>query len=450
MTLTSEQESIFTQVEDTLNNVYANNSEIYISAVAGSGKTTLARYIVSKLGITNYIYTAFNKKIVEEGTKHFGSSKSKTFHALAWSYCDNPNIGSLYASNVIANEFASYLMKKDVVDTLDAFCLSSYDCLSEYCIDNDVSKEIEDLVELHLIKMSNREIPHTFNFMLKELHLNLLDSTVKIDLDILIVDECQDITPVMLEIFTLINAKIKLYLGDVTQSIYTFLGLVSAYDKADKINYLTNSFRVDPNIAKRIELFCNRYLDEDFTMVGINTSKKDTTKAYITYSNAAIIKYIIDSGETEFNFTKPVKEIFEVPLNVLKIMLKQEVKNPKYYTFKQMIRTGVIDKENLDDDIASAYSIVRWAINMKIDLVTLSTTIKHNPKAKLCIATAHSIKGAEFGTVTICDSLNSYVTTRLSDTVGRYTDKEKEEAAKLYYVATSRCKHTLNNATLLP
>jgi hypothetical protein len=200
-------------------------------------------------------------------------------------------------------------------------------------------------------------------------------------------------------------------------------------------------------MAEKIESFCRKHVNKDFIIEGANTDTTDKTEAYITYSNAAIIGYIAERGGDEYVFTKPVKEIFEVPLNILKIIKGEEVKNPRYRMFKAMYKRGKIDKDLLDEDIASAYSLVRWSLRDRVDLVKLSETVRHNPNATTCVATAHSIKGAEFGTVTICPSLNSYVTNKLV-TKG-ISEEEKLEAAKLYYVATSRCKHTLYNAELL-
>jgi hypothetical protein len=56
--------------------------------------------------------------------------------------------------------------------------------------------------------MADRKIPITFNYMLKELHTQLATGDLRIELDMLFVDEAQDLTPVMLDIFGLTQADV--------------------------------------------------------------------------------------------------------------------------------------------------------------------------------------------------------------------------------------------------
>jgi superfamily I DNA/RNA helicase len=459
MKWTGEQELLLEAVQKPLDDRWSSNVVIYTDSKAGCGKTTMVGEIIRRNPGAKYIYTAFNKKIVQDGIPKFGADNCKTFHALAHKFVSRPNIGGFYPYSVKESSYMTYNHKKEVVDMLDKYCLSKHlaidDFFDEYAV---TDPSIEKLVLKYLELMSERKIPMTFNYMLKELHHQLADGSLRIDLDMLFVDEAQDLTPVMLEIFGLIQSTVKLYLGDTSQDIYSFLDLASAFTLSVDTYDLTTSFRLSPAIAKRIEPFCQSFIDVDFKITGVNTDTSDTTVGYVTHTNAEVILQVAElqnKGKT-FSLTKPAKEIFEVAIEVEKALRGTPSKKPKYWKLNELRDRGyglkvLANSEQLDDDIISSLKLIEHLTHKRVDIMAvLNLAEKTKPNPNCLIGTAHSVKGLEFGTVYISNGLNKFVD-RLLKSYPRTQDETAEiiEGCKLYYVACSRAKHTLNNAVML-
>jgi hypothetical protein len=352
----------------------------------------------------------------------------------------------------------SYVDKKYVVDMLDKYCLSRYLDLDDFIRDMAIPEYSGDLILKYLEKMADRSIQITFNYMLKELHHQLADGSLRIDIDMLFVDEAQDLTPVMLEIFGLIQATVKLYLGDTSQDIYSFLDLVSAFTLSVDPYELTTSFRLSPSIAARIEPFCKDFIDPDFKLTGVSNDTSDRSEGYITYTNAEIIEEVANMQVERLGYclTRPAKEIFEVAIAVEAILQGEPNKKPKYWGLVKLVDQSLslkrlLASEKLDDDILSSIKLIQTLRHKHIDIMdVLNKAEKDKADPDYLIGTAHSVKGLEMGSVTISEGLNKYVR-NLLDSVPMTQEETDEivEGCKLYYVACSRAKHTLRNAGVL-
>ena len=457
LTWTDEQDDLLNAIQAPIDSMFETNVVIHADCKAGTGKTTLVKEAVRRNKDKIYIYTAFNRKIVQDGVKSFGKDHCKTFHAFARMYIANPNIGGFYPYVVKKPSF-SYPDKKYVVDMLDKYCLSRHLDIDDFFKEWDTPVHLGDVILEYLELMADRKIPITFNYMLKELHHNLAAGETTINLDMLFVDEAQDLTPVMLEIFGLVQADVKVYLGDTSQAIYSFLDLVSAFTLSTSTYNLTTSFRLSSAIAAKIEPFCQAFIDPSFKIVGAGTGT-DTTEAFITHSNAEIIQQTMTMqrlGKT-YSFTKPVKDIFEVTLAVNDIINGISSKKPKYWGLVDMIRKGretiqeLSHSEELDDDITNSLKLLVHFNSVGVSVGDVLAKAETDPTNNgYLIGTAHSVKGTEFGEVFISNGLNKFVRKQLARTPK--TDLEAEEiveACMLYYVACSRAKHSLVNATEL-
>jgi len=458
MKKTKEQIEILSKVSEVLTSAFAFNDVIQIDAKAGCGKTTTIKMIVKEHPKKSFIYTAFNKKIVEDGIEVFGEENAKTFHALAYKYVNRVNLGQFYP-NMIKDKL-TYQDKQFIVNTIDKFCLSKYVYIEDFLIEKDIPKKYDKYIIKYLDKMANREIKHTFNYMLKELHHNLFSKETKIDIDMLFVDEAQDLTPVMLEIFELVQATVKVYLGDTIQDIYSFLDLISAFNSKYHTYTLSDSFRIPPKIAEKIDNFCKTNIDPTFKIVGHNTNTPTVNSIlYITYTNAEIIEKIDEElikGRT-FSLTKPIEELFKTTLEVYDILFRKiPNKNPKYFGVVNSLAKGIsLDKlskdEEIDLDIRSSIKTLLLFEHKKRNVYDILNEAKRiKPNKNRLIATAHSIKGLETDVVNISNGLNRVVGNAMTSVA---TTEEEEEAiteiCKLYYVACSRAKFTLSNAICL-
>jgi len=157
MILTPEQQDIFDRVKKAQKGMFETNVVLHIDAKAGTGKTTLVKYIVDSFPGITFLYTAFNKKIVTDGVTKFGPDNCKTFHALAYKYISRPNVGGFYPY-AVKEHGLSYTDKKYVVDMLDKYCLSRYLDLDDFIRDMAIPEYSGDLILKYLEKMADRSV----------------------------------------------------------------------------------------------------------------------------------------------------------------------------------------------------------------------------------------------------------------------------------------------------
>jgi len=432
-----------------------------------SGKSFMAEQIVYELKPTSGIYTAFNKAIVEEGSVKFANTpiECKTFHALAYQYArPSRNIENFTYKTI--TEKVTYTEKRRIISTLDQFFVSSSDCMHEY-FEKEFKEHprcefITGLCVKYVEAMANGDIPPTFNFMLKSLHLMLLEKTVKINVDLIILDEINDVTAVALEIFKLVNAPKKIGLGESHQAIYQFLNLVDGFeelkDQATTV-HLTKSYRCSENIAKRINDKMCKVLDKDFKFVGTDKPVTNGMSLYCTLTNASIVGAIYDrlSQGKGFTLLRKPSDIFAAPLAVLSASqgkkpyqkqyeflldlydeFKAQKKHKSYFKF--------LSEELDDQEINNA---VRLLMKFSKEGVSLFNIYKETKQALVdknyTISTVFTSKGLEFETVYIADDLNTRFT---SACTGDLDDQEALTAKRCYYVACSRAGVNLLNSVI--
>ena len=261
---------------DVLDHMVENDGIMLVEAGAGTGKSFMSRQIVQELPISSGIYTAFNKAIVEEGINRFLGTpiECKTLHALAYRYV-KPKMKIESFSYKCITEKVTYTEKRKIIDVLDTFFVSAstdmYEYFEIYFKSHPRKEYMTGLATKYITAMVDGDMSPTFNFLLKSLHLMMVEGTVEINVDIVILDEINDVTAVSLEIFKLINAPKKLGLGETNQAIYEFLNLVNGFnllkDEATTLKF-TQSYRCSIDVAERIENKMRKVMDKNFRFKG--------------------------------------------------------------------------------------------------------------------------------------------------------------------------------------
>ena len=474
--LTGEQQ----RVVDTVCDGIDSGKIIAVNAVAGSGKTSTGDAVIRAFQPKNGFYTAFNKAIVQDSAKRFGNLlQCKTIHALAYKYVrPKGSIEDLTYTTI--KEDISYEDKATIIETIDDFFRSSSLDIEEFAKSKTHNEELQKYIMDYANMMLCGDIPPTFNYMLKCLHMMLADGDVDIDFDLLILDECQDTTAVALEIFKLIHAKKKVIFGDKYQNIYSFMNTVNAFEELDNLELLrlTKSFRCNPHIASIVEDFSQRTLESDFIYTG-NEDLPDETKsiAYITRTNAALIERmdnLLERGET-FSLTRNVNEIFALPIALLNASNGKQVYDKKYKFLEKEYNKYRDVKSNFrsffeylslvvsDPLIDSTCKVLINFANKRINIYDLKEKVKSiKPNKNIILTTAHAFKGLEADSVYIEDDLNNSVNRSivrmkeinyamafdrpmtLSET-RRYLDGGSKEDLNTYYVALSRARSHIAN-----
>jgi superfamily I DNA/RNA helicase len=464
MKYTKEQEAV---IEQVLNNPVTPNEYGNITLVpagAGCGKTFIGGEIISQLNPTKGLYTAFNKAIVEEGAEKFKNYnvECKTFHALAYKYV-RPTKGVQELSYGCIKEDISYKDKAKVLEVINSFFVSDSTDMEVYFNVNFEDEYLASLAEDYVSSMVNEVIPMSFNFMLKYLHLMLVEGAT-CAYDIVILDEINDVTAVQLEIFKYIKSPIKLGLGESHQAIYKFLNLKDGFVELPKAKQLplTNSFRCSKPIARSIQTFMQTHADINFTFTGTDEPCENGDTLYVTMTNAAIIFLIKDrlSRNKGFTLLRKISEIFAYPMALVTASSGKEVYQHKYkflekeyrkytknYT-RRMSFFSYLLQEVGDDETKSAISLLSsLALNNTniFELYSEAKLAKADPK--VVIATAFTAKGLEFETVHVNGDLNNAVTRIIEG--GGVQSEDDLVTMRVYYVATSRAGTNLINATHL-
>ena len=456
MNLTEEQKNIVNLVlSDT-----SDGKIIAVNSIAGAGKTSTAKAVVDAYKPDSGLYTAFNKSIVEESKKKIKGINVNTLHSFAYKYSINKNIQSLTYKSF--TEKIDYSKKKMVIDILDKFYLSSYLTIDDYLNNSEeynsdlIDKAIYILVKKYYSKMLECEIPATYNFMLKYLHLLLYEDKTNIHFDLLILDECQDTTAVALEIFKLIKATKKIILGDTHQNIYGFMDTINAFDLIENTIPMTlsKSFRCSELIANNVQKFCKHNFRSNFIYTGNpdvkNNDYEIETEVYLSRTNLGLISTMIDFHNRDVNYrlTRPIDSIFEFIISLNEASLSQRVTARKFsYLELSPIRTqsanprpAVIsissifenDSKNMqktyqktyfekilelfpnDSEIKAGVKFLKALNELKIDLfeVKAMAEIMVDDNSPYTLSTAHTFKGLEADLVVINQDLKeSYYST---------------------------------------
>ena len=471
MQTTSEQSEI-------LNYVLNNDGLVMVESVAGSGKTTLLTEIAKALKPKSGLYLAYNKSVATEAQSKFPKSVTcLTTHSLAYGPTVRDlklKIGFLNYKQVQGIKLY-YEDKMFVIDSIREYCLSKHIYFQDYVKAKHISPKIANAALQLLENMQNGKIDCTHDFYLKLFHIMLAEKQIEYDeFDFIALDEAGDLNPVTLEIFNLLPAKKKIMVGDSYQNIYGFNHTINCFSemrgKGHQM-FMTQSFRVSDKIAKKIERFCQKYINPNMKFKGIKL-EDDTikTKAFIARANATLIDRMmrLNTLGIQYGLTRTAKQIFELPLAVISFKHKGFISVPGY-KFLQ----SDIDEFYESPDLQSEYkSLFAYLLQMYPDDVQLQSAINlvlaHGPKEIVAcyeearkhekqtqnymLGTSHSTKGLEFDSVEIADDLNSKVED-IQESVAMRDDPELTEAERaimnLYYVACSRSRKELINATCL-
>ena len=456
---TQEQQDIFDYVENV-------GGMLLVEASAGCAKTSTAVEIVSRMNPKKGLYTAFNKGIVEDSLDKMSNynMECKTLHALAYRYVKPKDVRELSYNDII--EDIEYRDKAEVIAAINKFFVSASTDMSEYFVEyfKDHERDLSELAEKYVYKMLEHELPMSFGFLLKYFHL-MLHEGATCEYDIVILDEINDTTAVSLEIFKLIQSPVKLGLGERNQAIYLFMDLACGFTelKGVKTLPLTKSFRCSTEIAKRIEMYMQTTLDENFTFTGTDGSTKNTGTLYVTATNSAIVSLINESLQLGQGFTllRKISEIFACPLAISSASAGKKVFQHKYkFLEKEFIEFKKNNRGNGsfqsylvdvvgDDEIDSGVALLN---NLRASNINIFSLYAEAKKAKAdpdrIIATAFTCKGLEMKTVYIHSDLNSLLQ-NVFDGKGDHGDQDTA-TKRLYYVACSRAIENLHNAAHLP
>lgn len=456
--------------------IFSNFHDIaLIKAYAGTGKSFTLKQYCKQHQSSTFLYFVYNKSMRIDAQKSFKDINNvaiTTFHGIAFK-----QVGTRYKSRLDKEES---LKSFDLIRFLDeekidpdemphyAHALlktvqdftSSSDTIDEYTQKHKKRSNLDTIYDYEMlayvlgklravwneiVDVNNTKIPFEHDFYLKIFQLE----KHKMAFDYILVDEAQDISPVMIDIIlTQTHAK-KIFVGDSFQSIYAWRGAVNSLNYLDRtyrppVFYLSKSFRCPP----RVGWLANRIIklagaEKDF--VGVATPAPVTKqKTYIARTNSGLFGFCVENLDKKIYFVGGIKSYnFTDLLDVQNLLSKKHeyIRSEfisKFADFKEL------NKYSRDmNDISMIGTIGIVLKYMKKNLYSLIADIKEASTTKMSeadivVTTAHKSKGLEWAQVELLDDFP----------FGSETKMERAnvgEELRLLYVAVTRA---MNNVRL--
>jgi superfamily I DNA/RNA helicase len=486
MRFTPEQEAIV-----------SSSGDIKINAVAGSGKTTVlveyAKRQERRRSASRILYLAFNRSARQEAQRRFAEAGTsnvdvQTAHSIAYRSTVLPGgyqVSGGYRLHDVVRilgieqagrdrnspyAIARYILKfgslfcnsdKTKVHELD-YRLMSADEKALAFIKHHYEK-IENGARLFLAKMDRKEIPATHDFYLKKFQL----SRPALRYDVILFDEGQDASPVMLDVFLAQKSK-KVIVGDVHQQIYGWRHAINALRQVDFPVYgLTTSFRFNDHVAAlAMECLSWKQLLGDTsaaTISGVGANKKIRTRATIARTNLALLKNAIltvrhdrtvkkiyfEGNIGSYTYAADGASIYDV-LNLF-LDKKDLVRDPLIRTmrgFEELEdyaeKSGDMELKMLIDIVDEYGTEIPYLLKR---LTSMHVADDQREKADMIFSTLHRSKGMEYDSVTLTDDFITRERIRklLEREKREPVDRERlSEEVNLAYVAVTRSRNFLD------
>jgi F-box protein 18 (helicase) len=291
-----------------------------VHAFAGSGKTTTLVEYAKRNPSKRFLYLAFNRAITEEAkTKFPANTDAKTFHGLAYGLATWYKAGGkkLHFGDKLRSSEVCKALGKSISDravgkglvTLQNFLVSADENISKEHVPTEGVKpaSVDEIIQVaetlwRMMKdRSSNDVPLTHAGYMKlyqlqrpRLDIDMSRNKNKTGYDVILLDEAQDIAPVMFDIVLRQTKCAKILVGDVHQQIYNFTGAMNVMDKIDDLvashqvthRRLVRSFRFGVEIANVANAILNIKRESAF-LVGARLSELDQTCVFSTENVAS-------------------------------------------------------------------------------------------------------------------------------------------------------------------
>lgn len=471
-----------------------SDTDLRVNAIAGSGKTSTLLAYAEQCPDKRILYLVFNKSVRDEARQKFREKRLnhvtvETAHSLAFRWISQKSRSlKLKHAGYSAFEVREILdlsmgdliqemkIASHVVKMASCFCNGAEHKLKncpyltflplgpEKSFAEEYFDVIHQLTRDFLRSMHQGKIPITHEFYLKLYQLE----TLTLPYDIILFDEGQDASGVMLDVFMKQKAR-KVIVGDQHQQIYSWRYAINALETIDfEERSLTNSFRFPQDIADRANEVLSRKrhlkLPHGPKIKGLGRSKINTNplRATLGRTNSGIfisaIEQLIEKKDIqtlyfEGNFNSyayadengSIWDIFNLHQGK-----KQGIRNKMVQGMKDMDQLKEYAEETNDSPLKGLIDVV---LKYEQELPYLISTLKkaqveedRKEEADMIFSTIHKAKGMEYDEVNL---VNDFMTEeRLLETLAgvdeRLWDKNRlSEEINLLYVGVTRTRNLL-------
>jgi superfamily I DNA/RNA helicase len=449
------------------NIIYSEEKHVYVSARAGTGKTTTLVEFVKVRKSVSFLYIVYNNAIRVEALNKFPERVDiHTIHSLAFEKFGYKYKDKLKNNLKIEDIFIEdYFKDKDLSDKKyqkEAFTIlkiiNNY-CNSEISNFEDISdlKELRDIAYSYWLKMidiDNKEVKITHDGYLKLYQLE----KPQLNYDFIMVDEAQDSNEVMLHIiFNQINSN-KIFVGDPHQKIYGFRGALNIFQNQKYLSLeekngfysLTESFRFGEEISFIANSLLKNYKNEINLIKGtkdrnsfVGEIDKSINYTIITRTNAKLIDIAIESviANKKIHIVGGFNYIKNSILDAYYIYTNQfsKIKNDYMKTFNSFNHLKIMAKtlKNSEQSL-QVYLIEKYGKSLYEYFEMIDKNLTGINNSDLILTTAHKSKGLEFVSVKIAEDFID-----LYSENGILLDLVEPEEINLLYVAITRATYDL-------
>lgn len=490
MRLTDEQRAVI-EAEDPI---------LKVNAVAGSGKTVTLLEFAAHRPDSRILYLAYNRSVAEEvrakaKARSLGNLTVNTIHGLAyrnagghsyelehdlseWRILDHyvsagdraTKQGMLYAW--LLKDLVNYYLNAAVTG-LDAGLLAHYETATVpgeriRTLIKKRDDEIIGLVRNILSDMKNRQLPAVHDFYLKLFQF----AKQRLPYDVILVDEAQDISGVMLSIIGWQDHAQRVFVGDSFQQIYAFRHAVNSLDRVEgKAYWLSQTFRFGDGLAQHLGQRVNQayeLLGETSALKIRGTSantrfgKRAVQNQYpltvIARSNLSLFEAVLErlvGGVQAMHFEGGYAGYAFMNARVVGLLYLLQgqpgkIKDPFIAKFRYFedARRFAKDTQNaglsIMIDLVSRYGAKLFDFDRMI-----KERLVEKERAKLIFTTTHKAKGQEYDIVEMVDddfATRSDLAKLLNSDQDEVSPARLKEEINVYYVAATRARKSIRLA----
>ncbi|PIK39666.1 putative F-box only protein 18 [Apostichopus japonicus] len=341
-----------------------------------------------------------------------------------------------------------------VGNTIKSYVSSAHDIITTR---HAILKDAEYLWG-RMIDENDREAQITHDGYLKVYQLS---KPIISDVQCLLIDEAQDLTPAQQDV--LLNQPIpKILVGDPHQQIYSFRGARNAMDniQADTVYHLTRSFRFGSEIAYMANCILDVFkhmteqtivgTEEDGSLCGQQVGQK----AIVCRGNTTIFKEAVRLTTMEnhahrrlaftggFNFDK-LMDLYKLSTGST-----CSIRNDFYRKMQSFSNLEVYARNADDVELQGLIQIVRVFNHRLPELIEKikKETVENLQSATIVLTTAHKAKGLEFDTVQLATDFSIFSLNVVPVEGGDVITEDinlPEDEKNLIYVAVTRAKKSL-------
>lgn len=466
-----------TPEQSVISDCFKAGGDVRVQAGAGTGKTSTLKMLAEQTSRRGR-YLAFNKALTEDAKASMPANvTASTIHSLAFGAVGKHYAHRLRAGRITSNALAQILgIERMAVDgpherkLLAPGYLAGVTmrALRNFCQSADTEPGPEHFPYIDGIDgfdeerqrrewINNRAVRHYLTPMLLKAWADVQRTDGKVRFahehylkmyalgecrifaDFIMVDEYQDVAPVMQQIMSKQADAQIVGVGDSAQAIYGFTGAIDALERmdADHDAWLTQSFRFGPAIAEQANKILKQ-LGSDMQLKGTDAIPSEirelvNPKAILTRTNATGVVHLLQLAAEgrAAHMVGGGREVVDFAQAATMLRKQGHCYHPELACFTSWAEVQTYVAE--DPQGGELKLLVDLVDEFGADVITEALQRMPDERhADVVVSTAHKSKGRQWDTV------------QLAEDFPEHPSECSTDELRLLYVAATRARRTLD------